>query len=584
MSLRFLVLPLVLVPLVLAGCPATTNSTEGSLSNGSGTTSTGSSTTDTGGTATDTGGTTTGTGGQGSSGQGSNGATTGSTTGTGPGTSTNAGGTSGAVAITGRINPGQAAKARPRMQSETYPYTVVAQSNQTGELYRGATDGAGDFSVDLPESEAGHTFGVTILGPDGRAVGPVLMDKTGDQGVTGVALDHVADLGTIALPADPTKTAISPGTDSNVSDIVDPNLTARLNADGAPVGLATHGKGSDAATGQPGTGLVDADHDGLIDVFDADDNGNGTIDDFDSLGGAAGQPTDYHVNFFMNLKIGAEQAPVYYTGAAADVETHLATETVITFEVMMEPTATRHITAAQLLETPGPSYLPIATKTGAGSSGTLWKNTSYAFDMKSDRWDAFAIPNAEMQAGDTFTLEVSFDDGKTEQYSRMINYVFKNIPKLLQYGTAGALVAFNVLDPNINGAPSKPILFDSAQDLTLVFQPPPDETGAPITGMDYTFQIFYMGDTGQQLNGQIDTHATWPTPIAGQQNTTYYVHKADLGTLPTDGTYTVTLPSELFPSAVTLLDASTAAISQFKIDITAEAPTGNAAIMLVFQP
>jgi len=44
----------------------------------------------------------------------------------------------------------------------------------------------------------------------------------------------------------------------------------------------------------------------------------------------------------------------------------------------------------------------------------------------------------------------------------------------------------------------------------------------------------------------------------------------------------VTLPKELFVATVTQTDGTPVAVNQFKIDITAESPTGNAAIMLVF--
>ncbi len=488
----------------------------------------------------------------------------------------------GSLALSGHINPGQAAKRRPRLQdAELYPFTVVVQSDATGEIYRGETGADGEFKIDLPEAEQGNSLTATILAPDGQAVGPVVLDAAGNEGVTGLAMDRPADLGTIDLPENPTQAPILPGADSDVADLLDPSVTARLNADGAPVGLASVGKGADADASDIRDGVVDADGDGLIDMLDADDDGDSIVDDFDTSGPAPVTPQDTHVNFFMNLKIGAEVAATYYTGSADAIATRLATDTIITLEVMSEPSATRAIAGARMLETPGPSYLPIAQKAGAGGGGTLWTSTDYAFDPLGDRWGVWIVPNAVMEAGDTFTLDVSYDDGTTEQYSRMINYVFKNIPKLIEYGASGSLTPF-ALGSGADGTPSQPLEFDGNQDLVLVYNPPPDDTGAPITGTDYSFQLFYNAAGGSINGNDIDYEATWPTPIPNLDRSSYWVRAADLGELSAEGTYTVTLPKEIFVDSVTLNSAAVQAVSSYKIDITAEAPTGNAAIMLTF--
>ena len=49
-----------------------------------------------------------------------------------------------------------------------------------------------------------------------------------------------------------------------------------------------------------------------------------------------------------------------------------------------------------------------------------------------------------------------------------------------------------------------------------------------------------------------------------------------------DGTYTVVLPKGVFPDSVTMLSGTEAAVGGYKIDVTAECPSGNAAIMLAF--
>jgi len=505
------------------------------------------------------------------------------------------------VVLTGRIRSPAAQKSWGPAKWAVETYMVVAQSNETGKIYRGSTDEAGQFEIDIPEAEAGNTFMTTVIGPEGQALGPVLFDTTEDTGATGLALDGEVSLGTIDLPPDPTSEPILPGDDADFDgDMVDDEVQARLDENGVPVGLPTHGKGLEAENDSPAPDqMIDADQDGLIDMVDADDNGNGIVDDFDGNGEVGGTPPGISVNFFMNLKIGAERAEVYYTGTEEEIASGLSTDTVITFEVMTEPGSPRKITGARMLDVPAPPYLSDSLKTSDGFGGiqlTPWVESNYALDAYSDRFGAFVVPGAVMNSGDTFTLEVTYEDGTTEQYSRMINYVFKNIPKLVRYGHAEAMQDFHLVQvgdpdgpelpesenppgPPINGTVENPILFDGTKDLVLVFNPPLDETGAYLTKLDYSFQIFYHAEAdGRQLNEEIDEEATWPEPLTG-----LYVRNEDLSFAADDNTHTVVLPKEAFPDTVILTTGEQAAVDYYKIDITAECPSGNAAIMLAFR-
>jgi hypothetical protein len=487
----------------------------------------------------------------------------------------------GGTSIVGRLAPGQASKRRPRLQSGDFPYTIVAQSDQTGDLIRVQTDSDGNFEVPIPESEQGNTFTVTIVGPDGHALGPVLLGASGNEGYTGLATERTADLGTLELPDDPATTPITIGADGDAAELVDSGVFAELGQDGAPVGLASFGKGQDVGTPATGGHQVDADKDGLIDAFDADDDGNGVVDDFEGGGSAgSGLPPDTHVNFFMNLKINAELANTYYSGTSDQIANRLKTDTVITLEALMQGGASRQITGVHLLETPGPSYLPLAS---VAFGQTLWQNIEYAFTQKPDRWDVFVTPNAVMEAGDSFAAEIAYDDGTTAQYTRMLNYIFKNIPKLTKYGPPGSLAAFDINDAVVNGAPSHPIPVDAAQDLKLEFEPPRDENGDPITGMDYSLQFFFYDAFG---GGQdVDLAATWGTLPAGMDvnHPTIWVTAESLGGLSGDGTYSVTIPGGAFPASVVTKTGGTVAIDKVKIDVTAECASGNAAIMLTFK-
>ncbi len=464
-------------------------------------------------------------------------------------------------------------------------FMVVAQSNETGEIYRAMTDADGNFELNLPASESGNTFVVTIVDPDGRAVGPVLYGTASGSGLTGLSVAADTSLGTINLPEDPNTAPVQPGTDVDLSAQVDDTVSTRVDEDGVPVGMGSFGKGDDAKdTDGAGGQTVDADQDGLIDFLDADDDGDGIVDDFDGEGDTGGEPNEVGTGFFMNLKIDSAKAPTYYAGDANAISAALATDTIITMEVMAEPSATKTVSSVRLLETPGPAYLPTASKvveTLDGLDYETWADSNYAFDEQDDRFDVFVRPNTEMAAGDTFTCEVMFGDGSVVRFTRMINYVFKNIPKLVEYGSTGAMTAFDVNDTTVNGSDQKPIPFDGTQDLVLVFNPPKDELGAYVENMDYSFTIFYTDSNRQQLNDQIDYSATWPTMPSGFDNGTYWVDKSQL-TLSASDTYTFTLPKEVFPDTV-VTSSGTADVAQYKIDITAEASSGNAAIMLHFE-
>jgi len=495
-----------------------------------------------------------------------------------------------AVALSGTIQAPTGGASKLRAQAAAQTYMVLAQSNETGEIYRGVTDGSGDFEIEIPAGEVGNSFVVTILGPDGKAVGPVLFGIAEDSGIMGLDVERDVTLGTIELPDDPATDPIEPGEDADCDDLVDADVTTRVNEQGLPVGLDSCGKGAaaldDGDDSEDDAQQIDRDRDGLIDVFDADDDGDGIVDDFEADGDPGGLPLDIHVSFFMNLKVANVDAPVYYTGSAAEIAAALSRHTIITLECMMEPSATREIVSVHALETPGPAYLPTADKAIEDPNTIVfenWAGLDYAFDEAADRFEAFVRPNTPMDAGDTFTIEVAFDDGTTEQYSRMINFVFKNIPRLVRYGAAGALNDYDATSETANGTPDNPIPFDGSQDFVLVFYPPVDETGAYLTDLDYyTFAIFYNSADGRQLNHEMDEDATWTSlPPDFEAGGTYYVDKEDL-TLAADNTYTVTLPREIFLDAVTTTSAEEVPVVSYQLDITAETSSGNAAVILNF--
>lgn len=460
-------------------------------------------------------------------------------------------------------------------------YVVYASSDQTGENYEGETDDEGKFSIDIPKDEAGNTFVVTIVNPLGHAEGPVILGSDGANGVTGFSLNESTTLGAINLPDDPGGAGIEAGEDNTVGAQLNPEVAARLDDAGVPVGVASIGKGEGAdgpaasSGGGGGAGKLDADQDGLIDIFDADNDGNGVVDDFEGaidFGGIT-PLAGVNPNFFMNLKIAEEDADTYYSGTPDEIDAALSIQTVITFEVVPEPTS-KEIVGVHLAKFPAPAYLSGATKmvdTGSGIVEELWSDSDYAFDKAGDRWQAFVYANDLIEAGDLFAVIVDFADGTSVKYRRMINYVFKNIPRLVQHGTPTDQSSY------AGGT----VEIDDAQDVVLIFEPPIDETGAFLTDFDYFFEFFYVDGSNQQIQNA-DWNATFGgTPPVGFDNGKFVVHAADLGALSADGTYTVTLPTELFVDTIVRNDATTEAVVSYKIDIAAQ-NSGNAAVMLPF--
>lgn len=454
-------------------------------------------------------------------------------------------------------------------------YVVYASSDHTGENYEGETDANGNFSIDIPKEEAGNTFVITIVNPLGHAEGPVILGADGANGVTGFSINESTSLGAIDLPDDPSAAGILAGDSNTVGSQLNPQVAARLDNAGVPVGVASIGKGEGADGPAATGGWLDADQDGLIDIFDADNDGNGIVDDFEGaidFGGLIPQ-AGVNPNFFMNLKIAEEDADTYYNGTQDEIDAALALQTVITFELVPEPSS-KEIVGVHMAKFPAPAYLPAATKmvdTGFGLTEQLWSDSDYAFDKAGDRWQAFVYANDLIEAGDMFAVIVDFADGTSIKYRRMINYVFKSIPRLVQHGTPSSQ------NPYAGGA----VDFDGMQDVVLTFEPPIDETGAFLTDFDYFFEIFYTDLSGQQIQN-IDWATTFGGPApAGFDNGKFVVHAADLGPLSADGTYTVTLPAAIFVSVIFQNDATVQSVGGYKVDIAAQ-NSGNAAVMLPF--
>ncbi len=488
-------------------------------------------------------------------------------------------GTQSARSVTGTVNGSETAKRGPRSSTKDEGYQVVVQSAETMMTYMGTTDAEGNFEIEIPDDETGDLFIVTVVGPDSRALGPVVFGQDGTDGFTGLEVGGPVSLGTLDVGDDPNSMLLVPGEDADLADgSVADDVKSRLNEAGVPVGVPSVGKGDEANIDAPSDDprhALDSDQDGLVDLFDADDNGNGKVDDFEPEGALSATPfADVLLNVFMNLKIEDVTAEVFYSGDEPGIEEILRTRTVITFEIKGTSTLTKTITGARVIGPPAPSplYLPMMTLNDPSFGSALWSSTFYALRPDgTNHFQEWAVPNDFINAGDTFTVEVKFDDGTTAVLSRMINFVFRSIPKLVAYGAPGSLTPYT--GPGV-------IEFDGTQDLALEWNPPVDERGRLLVGQDYHFEVFFLNATGQQID-PIDTAATWPTPPAGwnTMNFDYEVPGSVLSTPSSSGSFTVSLPKEIFVDEVQT-PTGPVAVASYKIDIAAQNNGNNSALMI----
>lgn len=482
------------------------------------------------------------------------------------------------LSLSGTISAPAKYRARSEDKGDAATFGVVLQSVETQETYQGTTDASGNFAVDLPQTEKGSTFMVTIVNPDGQSMGTMVFGKDNSgMGLTGVSVLGDASLGTIDVPATPGSAPVEPGSDKNLDSApVSEDVKAHLNADGAPAGAGNLGKGDDSLVAGASSNkmqVLDKDQDGLIDFFDADDDGNGKIDELDTTSGPDKFESEYGIRFypFMNLKIDDADSSFYFTGDTANIEKSLKEDTVITFDLTFDGRGGKKIKSAAVLSSPAPAFLAGATL----FDHSLWSSVGYALNDKGGgtHFDQFVHPNDFINGGDAFTLLVEFDDGSKMYVPRMINFVFKSIPKLNFYGSPSA--------PTRSASPSSN-QFDGTQDLVLKWNPPVDEAGKLLVGFDYRFEVFFNDAGGQQIQN-IDGAATWPTLPSGWRSDvrSFDVQGSSLSTLDGSNQLSVQLPSGIFVNTVQT-SSGPVNVASYTIDIAAQKNGNNAALKVRF--
>ncbi|MDH5541368.1 MAG: carboxypeptidase-like regulatory domain-containing protein [Nitrospinota bacterium] len=389
----------------------------------------------------------------------------------------------------GLTKPGEdGGSARMAAFSAASNYIVAAVNSSTNQVYKATTGADGSFTISgLPSSSADYTL--QILDNSGKYLGPLTTSSASGGKISTGLTSAGQGLGTISIPADMTAGAIV----TDATDVVvDATEYARANTSGAPVGQLAGGKGADAIlSGSKDTGSLDIDHDGVPNIFDADNNGSGTPDDLDSTEkdrGSEGVPSSSGVQgigTIVNLKIGNTQDVVkMYNGTVAEKSATIGSALVIGLTMM--PVSGKTISSAVC--SAGASWRTTAKVTKPQenyANADLWSSTaggSYGLNCSGTGCSLNLWPGEPISTGDTLFFDITYSDGTTETVVWSVSFGFKDIPKLVAFkdGTPTSKTDYTLVDivsGTENGTIDKPIIHATGNDLWLKYSPPADENG-----------------------------------------------------------------------------------------------------------
>lgn len=450
-------------------------------------------------------------------------------------------------------------------------YKIYAQAKKTHKMFYTKVNADGSFSLAL---DSANSYIMTLVNDKSRVEAVFVITNGTDTLITGFKILGSGSLGTFTLDTANGKVLSSSAKLIGGVCEADTTLTARAKS-GKPVGMGNLGKGTDAklpAKMKTDEESPDQDSDGLTDSYDADADGDGTVDELQSgtlatTKSGKSSACISSVGLFMNLKIAYDKTNSINTN----------TDMVITLELIpKDATCAADISKVEVLN--GPTYLKTATVAPSANGwtdnkipsayptvGTLWKDVSSgSYDMFNltppsetiGRWTIWIVANDAVTAGDSFHFKVTYKSSSEEQFVKMIDYVFVNIPILSTYNGTTAPTPSS----GGSGTSANPVSVGSG-DLTLVFTRPKDETGAEITGMKYKFEIFYRDSSGAQLGSARCTASEFTDSGSGTTLTT---------TIPISGT--TCLPTT----------SGSSAVSSYQIDLTASSTAGDNSAQLFY--
>lgn len=403
-------------------------------------------------------------------------------------------------------------------------YTVVAINNDSGKTYYGATDGSGNFSIkNVPTGD----YETSLVDSNSSYFGPVVMKGGDSEVVMGITPDKDTNLGEIVV--DEAKYIAKPAVEP--TDSVNLNDTA-LASNGIPKGAVDHnlGKGADTLTSSTRDGS-DMDKDGIPNIFDADENGDGIRNGIKESASTDEVNSVVVETVFMGMNIWSRH------GDAFDAKDAIA----LRLQVIPRSGKESEIKSVSVIDVPA-SIKDVATVAWASSLGnldssypaerSLWKDANYGMYRTEINgkisWIVSIVPRALPNVGDVFKIRVTYTDDSYEDFFKSISYVLTDVPKIIKYN--------NISVPGISGTSySNPILF-SGSSLALEFSKPKDESGNEISGLQYSIGIWHLNSNGDKLSenetssGLIDngttmtyTYSNLPDDVGGAAIDNYYI-------------------------------------------------------------
>ncbi|MCX5751287.1 MAG: hypothetical protein NT099_06440 [Candidatus Saganbacteria bacterium] len=447
----------------------------------------------------------------------------------GCGQSSSGGGGGETVTVTGQLSTGTISTsiASVRAQAVASNYVVVAQDVSSKKLYSVVTDGSGNFQISGVPKDASLVLSL-VDNTTGKYVGPVVFNND----YTGLTCTGTTSLGVIVF--DSSKGMATPSTSLEAGKL-NSSYKPRLSS-GVPVGARKHGKGPGTTTGTPTGPSLDADLDGIPNLFDADNNGNGVLDEFDSGSnlekeglGSSSKATSVIV--FPNLKIDLQDtesfiSQTYKLFLAFEID-FANPDNVSSIVLTTIPTY-----AANCVFDQSTAYDFEASWPGEGAtwlqSGQYHIYKAYQKGTTNTvKWASFIrVQNAtDINAGDCFRFLITYTDSSTEEIYAYVNYVWRGIPKLTCYQFSGG-TAVNITPGTYGsvagGSSGNPYTITTGTtEATYTFTKPSDEAGSYIDANNYNWSCFYYSSAtfapGSLINNNVDEHLTTVTDIGGNQ-------------------------------------------------------------------
>ncbi len=376
-------------------------------------------------------------------------------------------------------------------------YSWVLQNKGSLRVYFGdfASDGSTSGTIETASNSGYNNFSGAILDADLNVVAPIVFSTSGGIQTTGADLN--GDISNLTLTLNTsTHTATATGSiDTDLSS--DSTSYTRVDSSSIPVSYGNAGKGSAARTSSPGSSsLLDSDHDGLINIFDTDNDGNGKVDNADATAGAENtgfSSTIASAILFDNLKID-------YTNSANYTVTN---DTVLTVE--FTPYDASKISSI-IIYRRNSHYNDCTTTINATgftaletypAIGTTWTSTGYKLYKMTNLsgstvWTVFLTPNNNsFTAGDKMLAKVTLTSGGVEYYWLNLNFKYQTIvADTTTWNHGGA------------GSQSNPYLILDTGGRVFSWTAPKDETGADLTGVVYSLELFYYNSAGTQVGSR----------------------------------------------------------------------------------